>query len=167
MDPNVEIEFVAHWSDIDGNNHLNNVALFRMFQDTRSQIMQPLREIVAASHATLVVVHVELDFKRSAFLSDVLVSRAKIASIESKTFRIAYEVRVKEQVTRRRRRTTKRRGEKNLYHAGIYQIVANGLCVCAMQGSDGRAATLESIPGLMDGLNTAKQTRIRQTISRL
>jgi acyl-CoA thioesterase FadM len=89
-----------------------------------------------------VVVHVELDFKSSAVLGDVLVCSAKLVEIQNKTFRIAFEARTR----------------------GKNVLVASGYCVCAMQGQ-GRAIPLAEVKGLLEGLEIARSKRIRHHIA--
>ncbi len=69
---NCEMDFLVQWSDIDGNNHLNNVSLFRMFQDTRATLVHPLRGLAMKEGATLVAAHIELDFRSSVVVRHAL-----------------------------------------------------------------------------------------------
>ncbi len=142
---NCELDHEVEWSDLDGNAHLNNVAAFRLFQDTRSRILQPLRVHAMAQGCTLVVAHVELDFKASAGLGDVLTSRTRLVEVteEGKTFRIVYEAWCRE------------------------RLVVRGHCVCALQGPGGKAVALRSVQGAVDCLNRARQASVVQRLSKL
>ena len=142
-------ELSVQFSDTDANRHLNNVAVARLFQDSRSLLLGGLRAEAAerfttdsnsVTTATLVVVHVGLDYKAVAHVHEPLVAMVRLGAIGSRSFEIEFRL------------------ER---HEG--QVVASGRCVCCIE-SNGRAVVLGP---LEPSLARLRQVRIRETLARL
>jgi acyl-CoA thioesterase FadM len=142
---NCEMDFLVQWSDIDGNSHLNNVAVFRMFQDTRAALVHPLRELAAKEKATLVAAHIELDFRSSVKVEQIVQCRVRLDEEvpSGKTFLVHFE------------------------SSCEGWPVATGRCVFALQGPNGRAVTLASVPGIVEGLSSVRAATRRFVLSKL
>jgi acyl-CoA thioesterase FadM len=142
---NCEMDFLVQWSDIDGNLHLNNVASFRMFQDTRAVLVHPLRELAAKENATLVAAHIGLDFRSSVTVGQIVNCRVRLDEVvpSGKTFSVHFE------------------------SSCEGRLVATGRCVFALQGPNGRAVTLASVPGIVEGLNGIRAATRRFVLAKL
>jgi acyl-CoA thioesterase FadM len=90
--------------------------------------------------------HVELDFKSSAVLGDVLICRARMCDVNlaGKTFLIEFEARKKDSV-----------------------LVSVGNCVCAFQSPNGRAMILKEVPKFPDLTEQTKRKRLKFSMSKL
>ena len=136
-------ELIVQYSDIDANRHLNNVAVFRIFQDSRSYLMQRLREdITRRTGGTLVVAHVGVDFRGTALLGERLDSAVQLRGVGNKSFELLFVLR----------------------RADGGALVAEGKAVCCVQGPEGRAVSLDP---LRDSLARLGELRLRERLARL
>ena len=84
-------EYRVAFSDIDGNKHLNNVAVVRIFQDTRVYLLDRLRDAARTRlDGYVVIVHVGFDFKAEARLGEVLVAGVTLGARSARSFRLEF-----------------------------------------------------------------------------
>jgi len=88
----IRFTYNVKFGDIDSNQHVNNLAFFRLFQEARTMYTFPMKQI-APSSVTFVVANVSLNFRKQVMLFDTLHCRGRVWKIGRSSMQFAFECR--------------------------------------------------------------------------
>jgi acyl-CoA thioester hydrolase len=84
------IRLETRYGDMDANAHLNNVAIARLFEETRVRTLSGLRERPAAGDpSSMMIVHVGIDYLAEGRYPEAVEACLAVSAIGRSSFRLA------------------------------------------------------------------------------